>query len=113
MNAWVLALALLALTSTAMAGGYGGGHGAIILAGHGGGYGGGYGGGLGGYSKVVPGPSFLVNTVHRVHKISQGAALVGTAQHGGGYGGGFGGGFGGGYGGGFGGGHGGYGSHGW
>ncbi|XP_049514476.1 ctenidin-3-like [Dermacentor silvarum] len=85
--------------------GYGGGHGAIILAGDGGGYGG---GGHGGYSKVVPGPSFLVSTVHHVHKISHGGAIIGgydLVSRGGGYGGGHGGGYGGGYGG--------YGGHGW
>ncbi|XP_037582945.1 uncharacterized protein LOC119466471 [Dermacentor silvarum] len=105
MNAWVIVLALCALTSTATAGGYGGGHGAIILAGDGGGYGG---GGHGGYSKVVPGPSFLVSTVHHVHKISHGGAIIGgydLVSRGGGYGGGHGGGYGGGYGG--------YGGHGW
>ncbi|XP_077484382.1 uncharacterized protein LOC144094318 [Amblyomma americanum] len=100
MNAWVIALVLCAVTSVAMAGGYGGGHDAIILTGHGGGYGGGY----GGHSKSVPGPSFLVNTVHHVHKLSHGGAIIGgydLVPHGGGHGGGYGGG------------HGGYGGHGW
>ncbi|XP_037291615.1 uncharacterized protein LOC119187630 [Rhipicephalus microplus] len=101
MNAWVIVLALGVFATTATAGGYGGGHGAIILAGHGGGYGG---GGHGGYSKVVPGPSFLVSTVHHVHKISHGGPVLGgydLVGHGGGHGGGYGGGYGG------------YGGHGW
>ncbi|XP_064482879.1 holotricin-3-like [Ornithodoros turicata] len=82
--------------------------GVIVLGGHGGGYGGGHGGGYG--SKVVSGPSYLVNTVHNVHKVSHGGHVLG--HYGGGYGGGHGGGHGavvllsGGHGGGYGGGHG-------
>ncbi|XP_077484331.1 uncharacterized protein LOC144094267 [Amblyomma americanum] len=85
MRALVVAVALCALLGVALAGFYGG---------HGGGFGGGYGHG---YHKTVPGPSFLVKTVHHVHKLHHGGALFGHAHHG--YGGGHGG-FGGGHGGG-------------
>ncbi|XP_077484957.1 uncharacterized protein LOC144094979 [Amblyomma americanum] len=65
-------------------------------------YGGG--GGGGGYGKSLPGPSFLIKTLHHVSKVSHGGPILGNYDlgvsygHGGGYGG-FGGGYGGGYGG--------------
>ncbi|XP_077557110.1 uncharacterized protein LOC144171587 [Haemaphysalis longicornis] len=93
MRTLVVALLLCGLVGICLAGGLGG-----YGGGFGGGFGGGYGGGHGlGYTKTVPGPSFIVKTVHHVNRLSQGAHLVG-GQHGGG-GGGYGGGFGGGYGG--------------
>lgn len=92
MNAAFIALLLCACVAVAMAGGFGG---------YGGGFGGygGYGGGFGGldgghgYVKTVPGPSFLVKTVHHVNKLNRGAHLVGGQYGHGGYGGGYGGGF--------------------
>ncbi|XP_077555919.1 uncharacterized protein LOC144170174 [Haemaphysalis longicornis] len=77
MRALVVAALLCALVGVALAGFYG----------HGGGFGHGH-----GYHKTVPGPSFLVKTVHHVHKLHHGGALFGHASHGhGGYGGGHGG----------------------
>ncbi|KAK8783782.1 uncharacterized protein LOC144119303 [Amblyomma americanum] len=97
-------LAALAVVTAVPKVGYGGGYGAI---GYGGvGYGGvGYGGvggvGIGssvallsggpGFAKAVAGPAFLVKTVHHVHKVSGGGALLAHSGlgygHGGGYGG--------------------------
>ncbi|KAH7981908.1 uncharacterized protein LOC119389979 [Rhipicephalus sanguineus] len=86
MNASFIALLLCACVAVAVAGHFGGF----------GGYGGGFGGFEGGhgYHKTVPGPSFLVKTVHHVNKLHRGAHLVGGHHGHGGYGGGYGGGFG-------------------
>ncbi|KAK8772734.1 hypothetical protein V5799_024022 [Amblyomma americanum] len=91
MNAAIVALLLCACAAVALAGdlgGYGFGFGGY------GGYGGFEDGHSYGYHKTVPGPSFLVKTVHHVNKLHQGAHLVGGHYGHGGYGGGFGGGFG-------------------
>ncbi|XP_070385453.1 neuropeptide-like protein 29 [Dermacentor albipictus] len=90
MNAAFIALLLCACAAVAIAGGFGGYGGGF------GGYGGGFGGLDGGYGyhKTVPGPSFLVKTVHHVNKLNRGAHLVGGQYGHGGYGGGYGGGFG-------------------
>ncbi|XP_075734585.1 uncharacterized protein LOC142775931 [Rhipicephalus microplus] len=80
MRALVVVAVLCALLGVTLAGFYG--HG--ISFGHGGGH---------GYHKTVPGPSFLVKTVHHVHKLHHGGTLFGHAHHG--YGGGYGGGHGG------------------
>ncbi|EEC12747.1 secreted protein, putative [Ixodes scapularis] len=60
----------------------------LHLYGHGGG---GYGHGGGHYVKTVPGPSYLVKTIHHVHKLHGGGHILGHAGyggHGGGHGGG-------------------------
>ncbi|KAL3257580.1 hypothetical protein MRX96_017036 [Rhipicephalus microplus] len=85
MNASLIALLLCACVAVVMAGHFGG------FGGYGG-YGGGFESGLG-YHKTVPGPSFLVKTVHHVSKLHSGAHLVGGHYGHGGYGGGYGGGF--------------------
>ncbi|EEC06024.1 secreted GGY protein, putative [Ixodes scapularis] len=88
----LVALFVSGLAAVCLAGGFKGGYG----GGFGGGFGGGYGGGHG-YARSLPGPSFLVKSVHHVSGLSRGGNLVG-AHLGGFGGGGFGGGGLGGYG---------------
>ncbi|XP_077508134.1 uncharacterized protein LOC144119369 [Amblyomma americanum] len=102
----VLCAALGAVMCNPKVWGYGGygGYGLGYGGGYGGGYGAGYGGGYGvgssvallrggpGLYKAVPGPVFLVKTIHQVNKLSGGGALVAhSGLGGGGYGIGYGG----------------------
>ncbi|KAH6948658.1 hypothetical protein HPB50_025653 [Hyalomma asiaticum] len=91
----LVSLLICALAGACLAGliGYGGG------GGGGGGYGGGgYGGGHS-YGKSLPGPSFLIKTLHHVSKVSHGGPILSNYDLGVSYGhGGGGGGYGGGYG---------------
>ncbi|XP_064483366.1 holotricin-3-like [Ornithodoros turicata] len=75
-----------------LGGGHGGGHGGggVLLKGRfSGGFGGGLGGGHGFHSvQALQGPTYLVKTVHHVHKLHGGGGHLGG--HGGSFGGGFG-----------------------